>query len=99
MIALKNIFVGFLVSSIGSLPLGYLNVIGFEIYSKRGINSLVFFLLGVIFAEMFVIYFTLIFARQLANNKKLMKIIDFLAVIFLLIMAYSFFASANQIMD
>ena len=94
--ALKNIFVGFLVSFIGSIPLGYLNVIGFEIYSKLGMNSLIFFLLGVIFVEMFVIYFTLIFAKQLVNNKKLMKIIDFFAVFFLLILGYSFYSNSNQ---
>lgn len=94
--ALKNIFVGFLVSFIGSIPLGYLNVIGFEIYIKLGMNSLVFFLFGVICVEMLVIYFTLIFAKQLVNNKKLMKFIDFFAVFFLLIIGYSFYASANQ---
>ena len=97
--ALKNIFVGFLVSFIGSIPLGYLNVVGFEIYSKLGMNSLVFFLLGVIFVEMFVIYFTLIFAKQLVNNKKLMKIIDFFAVFFLLILGYSFYANSNQAVE
>ncbi|TDE29251.1 hypothetical protein E0I61_08780 [Flavobacterium ranwuense] len=97
--ALKNIFVGFLVSFIGSIPLGYLNVIGFEIYSKLGMNSLVFFLLGVIFVEMFVIYFTLIFAKQLVNNKKLMKIIDFFSVFFLLILGYSFYASSDQTVE
>lgn len=94
--ALKNIFVGFLVSFIGSIPLGYLNVIGFEIYSELGFNSLVLFLLGVIFVEMFVIYFTLLFAKQLINNKKLMKIIDFFAIFFLLILGYSFYASSKQ---
>ncbi|RDI58469.1 hypothetical protein [Flavobacterium glaciei] len=97
--ALKNIFVGFLVSFIGSIPLGYLNVIGFEIYSRLGMNSLVFFLLGVIFVEMFVIYFTLIFAKQLVNNKKLMKFIDFFAVFFLLIIGFSFYASGNQTIE
>ena len=94
--ALKNIFFGFVVSFLGSIPLGYLNVIGFEIYSKQGLNSLIFFLFGVICVEMFVIYFTLIFAKQLVNNKKLMKFIDFFAVFFLLIIGYSFYASANQ---
>ncbi|MFV8347139.1 hypothetical protein [Flavobacterium sp. ZB4P13] len=97
--ALKNIFVGFLVSFVGSIPLGYLNVIGFEIYSKLGMNSLIFFLLGVIFVEMFVIYFTLIFAKQLVNNKKLMKIIDFFSVFFLLILGYSFYAHSNQTIE
>ena len=69
--ALKNIFVGFLVSFIGSVPLGYLNVIGFEIYRKLGVNSLIFFLFGFICLEMLVIYYTLIFVKQLVNNKKL----------------------------
>jgi hypothetical protein len=41
--AIKNIFIGFLVSFIGSIPLGYLNVIGFEIYSKLGVSNLILF--------------------------------------------------------
>ncbi|MFV5693338.1 LysE family transporter [Flavobacterium sp. LT1R49] len=93
---IKNILVGFLVSFIGSVPLGYLNIIGFEIYAELGINSLIFYLLGVISVEVFVIYFTLIFANQLVNNKKLMKIIDFFAVFFLLFLGYSFYAHSNQ---
>lgn len=92
----KNILVGFIVSFIGSVPLGYLNIIGFEIYSLLGMNSLIFYLLGVIFVEVFVIYFTLIFANQLVNNKKLMKAIDFFAVFFLLFLAYTFYAQSNQ---
>jgi hypothetical protein len=94
--ALKNIFVGLLVSFIGSIPLGYLNIIGFEIYSKFGIDSLIFYLLGVISVEVFVIYFTLIFAKKLVTNKKLMKAIDYFAVVFLFILAYSFYAHSNQ---
>ena len=94
--ALKNIFVGLLVSFIGSIPLGYLNIIGFEIYSKFGLNSLVFYLFGVISVEVFVIYFTLIFAKKLVANKKLMKAIDYFAVLFLFILAYSFYAHSNQ---
>lgn len=97
--AIKNIFVGFLVSFVGSIPLGYLNVIGFEIYSKLGLNNLILFLLGVVFVEMFVIYFTLLFAKQLVDNKKLMKIIDFFAILFLCIIAYSFYASSSQTID
>ena len=94
--SLKNIFVGFLVSFGGSIPLGYLNIVGFEIYSKFGMNSLVFFLLGIISVEVFVIYFTLIFANSLVNNKKLMKAIEIFAIFFLLILAYSFYSHFNQ---
>lgn len=88
--------VGFIVSFLGSLPLGYLNIIGVEIFSKLGINSLVSYLAGVIIIEAVVIYCTVMFSTQLAENKKLMKSIDFFAVFFLLLIAYLFYAYSNQ---
>jgi hypothetical protein len=45
--------------------------------------------------EMFVIYFTLLFAKQLVSNKKLMKVIDFLPFFFLLILPVLFYFSGN----
>ena len=93
---IKNISVGFLVSFIGSIPLGYLNLAGLEIYSKFGLHNLIFFLFGVVFVETFVIYFTLLFAKQLVSNKKLMKIIDFFAVGFMFVLAYLFYCYSNQ---
>jgi hypothetical protein len=94
--ALKNIIVGFIVSFVGSLPLGYLNIIGVEILSKLGINPLLSYLFGVIVIEAVVIYFTVVFSAQLAENRKLMKSIDFFAVFFLLLIAYLFYAYSNQ---
>ena len=92
----KNIAVGFLVSFLGSLPLGYLNIVGVEVFSKLGLRSLVSFLLGVIIIQTMVVYFTVIFANQLVNNKKLMKAIDFFAIFFLLLLAYLFYAYSGQ---
>jgi hypothetical protein len=93
---IKNILVGFLVSFLGSIPLGYLNIIGFQIYTEFGIENLVLYLLGVVFVEAFVIYFTLIFANRLVNNVKLMRVIDVFAIFFLLFLAYSFYSYSNQ---
>lgn len=93
---LKNIIVGLIISFLGSLPLGYLNIVGAEVFSKFGLHSLVFYLLGVISIEAVVIYFTVIFSNQLANNKKLMKSIDFFAVFFLLLLAYLFYNYSGQ---
>jgi hypothetical protein len=93
---LKNIGVGFLVSFLGSIPLGYLNVIGFDIYNHEGIASVVPYLFGVITVEAFVIYFTLIFANQLISNKKLLQIIQGFSVLFMFILAYIFYASASK---
>ena len=97
--AVKNSIVGFIVSFVGSLPLGYLNLIGVAILSKLGMNALVSYLFGVIVIEAVVIYLTVIFANQLAENKKLMKSIDFLAVFFLLLLAYLFYAYSNQTVE
>lgn len=96
MINLKNIFVGFLVSFIGSIPLGYLNVIGFQLFQKLGLIETLWYLLGVIVIEFFVIYFTLIFAQKLAENKKLNKYIEGFSVVFMFVLAYVFYASATS---
>ncbi len=93
---LKNSLVGFLVSYIGSVPLGYLNVVGYEIYDKWGIEKLLYYLLGVVFIEVLVVYVTLIFANKLVSNKKLMKAIDVFGFFFLLFLAYSFYSYSNQ---
>ena len=89
--ALKNIIVGFLVSFVGSIPLGYLNIIGFEIYSKSGIYSLIPYLTGVVCVEVLVIYFTLIFAKKILENKKILKWIEIFSIVFLLVLACTFF--------
>ncbi|MBC5839534.1 hypothetical protein [Flavobacterium muglaense] len=94
--ALKNSLMGFVVSFLGSIPLGYLNFIGFEMYTQFGVYNLIWYLLGVIAVEGLVVYFTLIFANSLVNNKKLMKIIDVFGFFFLLLLAYSFYSQSNQ---
>lgn len=92
----KNIIVGFLISFIGSIPLGYLNVVGFEIYTKFGIEETIFYLLGVISIEFFVIYFTLIFAKKLMENTKLLKFIEGFSVVFMFLLAYIFYSSSTK---
>lgn len=94
--ALKNIIVGFLVSFIGSIPLGYLNIIGYEVYSRSGMDSLILYLFGVITVEAFVIYFTLIFADKLAHKKKLIKAIEIFSIFFMLLLAYTFYSQSKM---
>ncbi len=93
---LKNILVGFLVSFLGSIPLGYLNVIGFEIYKSSGIQSTIFYLIGVICIEVIVIYCTLIFANKLMKNTKLLNFIEAFSIVFMFVLAYIFYSSANS---
>lgn len=99
MINIKNIFVGFLVSFIGSIPLGYLNVIGFDIYSQKGLIPTINYLQGVIIVEFFVIFFTLIFAKKLAANKRLTKYIEGFSIVFMFLLAAVFYLSSNSKTD
>ncbi len=93
---LKNIAVGFLVSFLGSIPLGYLNVIGFKIYEEDGITPTVLFLSGAILIEIVVIFLTLVFAHKLATNEKLTKYIEGFSVLFMFILAGVFYFSSNS---
>ena len=96
MISLKNILVGFAISFIGSIPLGYLNIVGYEVYKKFGLNDTLFYLLGIISIEFFVIYLTLLFANQLMSNQKLIKFIEGFSVVFMFVLAYIFYSSASS---
>jgi hypothetical protein len=93
---LKNIFVGFLVSFIGSIPLGYLNVIGFDIYTFSGLQAAIYYLLGVICIEFLVILGTLLFASKLNSKQKLLKFIDAFSIVFMFVLAYVFYANGNS---
>ena len=93
---IKNIGVGFLVSFIGSIPLGYLNIIGYDIYKTSGLFKTIYYLLGVLSIEFLVIFFTLYFANKLNNNKKLLKFIEGFGIIFMFILAYIFYSNANS---
>jgi len=72
-----------------------LNVVGYDVFKKFGLEETIFYLLGIISIEFFVIYFTLLFANQLMNNKKLIKFIEGFSVVFMFLLAYIFFSSGN----
>jgi hypothetical protein len=93
---IKNLFFGFLVSFLGSLPLGYLNIVGVAILAHSKWHALMLYLLGVILVEIWVVYVTILFVKQLVANKKWMRNIDFFAIFFLLGLALVFRLSSNN---
>lgn len=96
MTKIRNLLFGFLVSFIGSIPLGYLNIVGFQLYQKFGIDDLIFYILGIIVVEFFVIYFTLIFAKRLSENQKLYKYIEIFGIGFMFFLAFIFYYQSNK---
>lgn len=93
---LQNISVGFLVSFLGSIPLGYLNVIGFALYQYAGIKSLFRFILGVMTLEAVVIYATLVLVHRLIRQQRWLKYIEAFSVVFILAMAFVFYSSSGH---
>ncbi|EKT4550583.1 hypothetical protein JE952_002231 [Flavobacterium psychrophilum] len=93
---LKNFIVGFLISFVGSIPLGYLNFIGFEIYNKSNLIKLLYYLFGVVIIEGIVISSTFYFANKLILNSKLKRSISIFSIIFLIFTAIYFYPSEYQ---
>ena len=93
---LKNCIVGFLVSFVGSIPLGYLNFIGFEIYNKSNLTELLYYLFGVVIIEGIVISSTFYFANKLILNPKLKRWISIFSIIFLIFIAIYFYPAESQ---
>lgn len=94
---LKNILVGFAISFIGSIPLGYLNLFGYQIYSTSNFNQLSLYLFGVLIVEAFVIYTTLKLSSKVSMNPKWKNYISIFSFIFLLAIALlTYNASSNE---
>jgi hypothetical protein len=84
---LKNILSGLIVSYIGSLPMGYLNLIGMNIFLTSGFTSLVLFISGIMLVEFFIIWGTLAFAGWLAQQDKLVTQLRILTAVFMFALA------------
>lgn len=97
--SIQNIIVGFLVSCIGSIPLGYLNLIGFEIYIQTGIEQLMYYLSGVVLIEAVVIYCTLQMMHRLHLNSKWKSRVSVFSILFLFFMAYYFYSTDVKIAE
>lgn len=93
---MQNIIVGFFVSFVGSIPLGYLNVVGFQIYHNSDLSNLVQYLFGVVLIEGFVIYGTLVLARKISGNTKFLKAIAAFSVVFMLVLSVIFYIQLNS---
>lgn len=93
----KNIIVGFAISFVGSIPLGYLNLIGYQIYSTSNFTQLNLYLFGVLFVEAIVNFITLKFSSKIALNTKLKNYISIFSFVFLLGIAFlTYNATSNE---
>lgn len=87
---IRNLLLGLGISFLGSIPLGYLNIIGFQIYEQSGLSALSTYLLGVISVEVVILYFTYKGALFLSKQAQIARFIELFSIVFLLILAFVF---------
>jgi len=93
----KPMVLGFSISLLGALPLGYTNVISLQILLEQGNWASLSFILGIIFVQYFVLKMVYKIARWLVNQKKLLLFIDLFTILFLLFIGLYFMTnSANE---
>ena len=78
--SLKNLAVGFVVSLVGSLPMGYMNIVALKIFDAQGMPSLISFLSGVVIIEFFLILITLKSIQWLLTHEKIVKASELLSI-------------------
>jgi hypothetical protein len=92
----KNPFwLGFFISFLGSIPLGYLNVIGLEILLEQGYVDAISFISGVVIIEFFVLWVVSKLAKWLLKQRKLLLFVDVFTIVFFLGIAYYFYTTYN----
>lgn len=94
----KNTFaLGFFISLMGTLPLGYLNVIGLQILLEKGNWAASSFIFGIVAVEFFVLKIAAFGAKWLVEQKKLLLFIDIFTIIFFSSIAiYFYFNIGNE---
>ena len=93
----KNAFLlGFIISLLGALPLGYINIISLQILNTQGNWHTVSFISGIVFIEFFVLKAVSFGAKWLVEQKKLLLFIDLFTLIFFISIAVYFIKSIGD---
>jgi hypothetical protein len=81
---------GFLISLMGSLPLGYINIISLQVLLEKGNWASLSFILGIVSIQYLVLKTINKVAGWLVNQKKLLQFIDVFTILFLFTIALYF---------
>lgn len=87
---------GFGISLLGALPLGYINVISLQILLEQGNWATVSFISGIVFIEFFVLKAVSLGAKWLVEQKKLLLFIDTFTIVFFTAIAIYFFTNIGS---
>lgn len=87
---------GFGISLMGAMPLGYINVISLQILLEQGNWATVSFISGIVFIEFFVLKAVSFGAKWVVEQKKLLLFIDIFTIVFFSSIGYYFFSNINN---
>jgi threonine/homoserine/homoserine lactone efflux protein len=90
----KIFFTGMLVSFLGSLPLGTLNVAAMQISVTDGITAAMLFSFGSLTAEIVYVRLSLVAMDWVRKQEKLFKILEWVTVFIVVALAFSSFYAA-----
>jgi len=93
---LRIFFTGIFVSFLGALPLGTQNLAAMQIAISDGLQPALIFSLGLIIADIFYIYVTLLAMQWIQKQKKLFKALEWVTLIIVIALAASNFYAATQ---
>jgi threonine/homoserine/homoserine lactone efflux protein len=93
---LKIFFTGMLVSFLGSLPLGTLNVAAMQISVSDGIISAILFSLGSLLVEIIYVRISLVGMDWIRKQERLFKILEWVTLLIVITLAvFSFYAALH----
>jgi len=96
LIFLRVLFTGLLVSFIGSLPLGTLNVAAMQISISDGVMAAIQFSIGSLLAEIIYVRLSLVAMDWIRKQVRLLLFFDWMTLVLLLALAGSSFYAATQ---
>ncbi len=87
---------GLLISFLGSLPLGTLNVAAMQIGMQEGIKNALYFSFGSLLVEMVYVRISLVGVDWIRKQEKLMKIMEWLTLAIIVALAVGSFIAATS---
>jgi threonine/homoserine/homoserine lactone efflux protein len=91
---IKIFFTGMVISFLGSLPLGTLNVAAMQMAITDGLNPAMLFGLGIMTTELIYVRLSLIAMDWVRKQKKLLKALEWFTLVIVLALAISSFYAA-----
>jgi hypothetical protein len=95
----RAFLLGLVISLLGSLPLGYLNVIGLQILIEQGHVALTSYIIGILVVEFFVLLTVSYMAKWLVQQKKLLLFVDIFTILFFASIAWYFVTKIGSNLD